>query len=387
MQRADGRKVPLENAQVDVFRTDMRGEYHTQTNMSGEFVISGLPFIGTYIVEASHPTATPNWIPGVKVGRGGVLEITVTQGNGRRLTLDEIMRGVRGGTAPVNQQIEEENKRIAEANEIIGRTFKAGNEALSAANTASRSGNSNLAIQKYTEAVAQYDAGLAADPEQPAILTNKAVALKGRAVERFNLTIRSKTLDDAARSTGLETAKNDFKSAAQTSAKAVAMIKAQPVPTDATDLARYNGNKYAASLTYAESMRLFVSKVDQSKTEAGSLAFKEYIAIEQDPSKKAKAQLDLAQMLLDAGAAAQALLEFQTILKVNPDSVEANLGAGLAAYAVGGKRNFQTAANYLQRFMNVAPDTNPFKANVNAILAELKDAEHITPQIVARPRQ
>jgi len=172
MQRADGRKVPLENAQVDVFRTDIRGEYHTQTNMSGEFVISGLPFIGTYIVEASHPTAAPNWIPGVKVGRGGVLEITVTQGNGRRLTLDEIMRGVRGdGTAPVNQQIEEENKRIAEANEIIGRTFKAGNEALSAANTASRSGNSNLAIQKYTEAVAQYDAGLAADPEQPAILT------------------------------------------------------------------------------------------------------------------------------------------------------------------------------------------------------------------------
>ena len=60
-----------------------------------------------------------------------MLEITVTQGNGRRLTLDEIMRGVRpDGTAAANQQIEEENKRIAEANEIIGRTFKAGNEAL-----------------------------------------------------------------------------------------------------------------------------------------------------------------------------------------------------------------------------------------------------------------
>ena len=376
MQRADGRKVPLENAQVDVFRTDMRGEYHTQTNMSGEFVISGLPFIGTYIVEASHPTATPNWIPGVKVGRGGVLEITVTQGNGRRLTLDEIMRGVRGdGTAPVNQQIEEENKRIAEANEIIGRTFKAGNEALSAANTASRSGNSNLAIQKYTEAVAQYDAGLAADPEQPAILTNKAVALKGRAVERFNLTIRSKTLDDAARSTGLETAKNDFKSAAQTSAKAVAMIKAQPVPTDATDLARYNGNKYAASLTYAESMRLFVSKVDQSQTEAGSVAFKEYLAIEQDPSKKAKAQLDLAQMLLDAGAAEKALLEYQQILAANPDNPDANLGAGLASYAMGSRKGRRDAANYLQRFVNVAPVSHPMLDDVKVILTELKNPE------------
>jgi tetratricopeptide (TPR) repeat protein len=385
MQRADGRKVPLENAQIDVFRTDMRGEYHTQTNINGEFVVPGLPFIGTFIVAASHPTATPNWIAGVKAGRGGVVEITVSQGNGRRLTLDEINRG--DETARKNQQIEEENKRITETNEIIARTFKAGNEALSAASIASRSGNSDLAIQKYTDAVAQYDAGLAADPEQAAILTNKAVALKGRGVERFNLTVRSKTLNDAARSIGLETAKNDFKSAAETSARAVAMLKAQPVPTDATDLARYNANKYAASLTRAESMRLFVTKVDQSQNAAGSVAFKEYIAIEQDPSKKAKAQLDLAQMLLDAGAAAQALSEFQTILKVNPDSVEANLGAGLAAYAVGGKRNLQTAANYLQRFVNVAPDTNPLKADANVILAELKDVDHITPQIVARPQQ
>ena len=42
------------------------------------------------------------------------------------------------------------------------------------------------------QAVAQYDEGLAADPEQPAILTNKAVALKGRGVERFNSAVRSK---------------------------------------------------------------------------------------------------------------------------------------------------------------------------------------------------
>ena len=90
MQQADGQKVPLADAQIDVFRTDMKSEYHTKTNKKGEFVFAGLPFIGTFIVAASHPTAAPNFVPGVKAGRGVECEITVTPGNGRRLTLDEI---------------------------------------------------------------------------------------------------------------------------------------------------------------------------------------------------------------------------------------------------------------------------------------------------------
>src|SRR6185436_8426358 len=96
--------------------------------------------------------------------------------------------------------------------------------------------NSDEAIAKYTAAIAQYDEGLAADSEQPAILTNKAVALKGRGVERFNATVRSKTLDDAGKGAALQTAKDDFKAAAEASTKAVTLIKAQPVPTDPADL-------------------------------------------------------------------------------------------------------------------------------------------------------
>src|SRR5690242_20864083 len=87
MQQADGQKVPLADAQIDVFRTDMKSEYHTKTNKKGEFVFAGLPFIGTFTVAASHPTAAPNFVPGVKAGRGVECEITVTPGNGRRLTL------------------------------------------------------------------------------------------------------------------------------------------------------------------------------------------------------------------------------------------------------------------------------------------------------------
>jgi len=406
MQQADGQKVPLADAQIDVFRTDMNAKYNTKTNKKGEFVFAGLPFIGTYAVAASHPTAAPNFVPGVKVGREIPCEITVTPGNGKRLTYEDIKAA--GGTtaAPAggqpaaesaadkakreelmkrNAEIEAGNKKITEANEIIARSFKAGNEALGAAGAASKAKNSEEAISKYTAAVASYDEGLAADPDQPAILTNKSVALKARGVERFNAAITSKTLDDAGKAAALQAAKDDFKAAAEASGKAATMMKAQAAPTDAAEVQRYNANKYAAFLTYAESMRLFVTKADQSQADAGLAAFKDYISVETDPAKKAKAQIDMAQMLLDAGAADKALAEFKSILATTPDSPEANLGAGLAVYATGDKTKFQEAANFLQKFVEVAPDSNPMKDDAKAILTELKNTENVTPEKTSRP--
>jgi tetratricopeptide (TPR) repeat protein len=403
MQQADGQKVPVADAQIDVFRTDMTAKYNTKTNKKGEFVFAGLPFIGVYTVAASHPTAAPNFQPGVKAGRDIPVELTLGPGDGKRLTFDEIKSAGGGSPTPPNAsggtpqpsaedkakieemkkknaEIEASNKKITDANEVIARTFKAGNEALQAAGAASKANNSDEAVTKYTAAVTQYDEGLAADPEQPAILTNKAVALKGRGVEKFNTTVRSKTLDDAGRTAGLEAAKADFKAAAETSAKAVTLIKALPAPTEAAELQRYNGNKYAAMLTQAESMRLYVSKADGTQADAGLTAYKDYIAIETDPAKKAKAQLDMAQMLLDAGASDKALVEFKAILAENPNSPDANLGAGLAVYATGDKAKFQEAANFLQKFVEVAPDGNAMKDDAKAILTELKNSENVTPE-------
>ena len=407
MQQADGQKVPLPGAQIDVFRTDMQAKYDVKTDKKGEFVFAGLPFIGIYTVVASHPTARPNFLPGVRVGQGNVIEIVVTPGDGKRPTYDEI-KAVGGGTPnpaaaasgesaadkakreemmKKNAEIEASNKKVTEANEIIGRTFKAGNEALTAASAASRAKNSEEAIQKYTAAIASYDEGLAADAEQPAILTNKSVALKGRGVERFNATITSKTLDDAGKTAGLAAAKEDFKAAAETASKAVTLIKAQPAPAEQAEVQRYTANKYAAMLTQAESMRLYVSKADGTKADDGIAAYKDYIAVETDAAKKAKAQLDMAQMLLDAGAADKALTEFKAILTTTPDSPEANLGAGLAVYATGDKAKFQEAANYLQRFVEVAPDSNPMKDDAKAILTELKNSENVTPEKTGRPQR
>jgi tetratricopeptide (TPR) repeat protein len=385
------------DAVIDVFRTDLSGKYNTKTNKKGQFVFAGLPYVGTYTVAVSHPSGQPTWLPNVKAGRDVDYELTMAPGDGKRLTEAEIKAaassrpsgsgtsGSSGATESTadkakreeiekkNAEIVASNKKIEETNVIVGRTFKAGNDALIAKN--------------YDEAIKQYDEGLAADSEQPALLTNKALAYKARGVERYNAAVTAK--DDAAKNSGLESAKNDFRAAAEATTKAVALMKAQTAPTDPADLARYNANKISAMATHAETMRLFVTKVDPTKVEAGQQAFEEYIAAETDPAKKARAEHDLAQMLFDANVFDKALAAYQKILETNPDDLDALLRSGQALFNIGAinndKAKYQEAANFLARFVEKAPDTNAFKADAKAILDTLKDQANVKPEKTATP--
>jgi tetratricopeptide (TPR) repeat protein len=391
IKQADGQTVPAVGAQVDVYRTDIAGKYSTKADKKGGFVFAGLPFVGTYIIAASAPNARPDILAGVKAGREGEYKMTLQPGDGRRLTEDEAKALVKnntpaapgagggGGSAPTesaedrkkreeliakNRDIEEGNKKILAANEIVLRTAKLGNDALTA--------------KRYDEAITQYDEGLAADPTHPGapvLLTNRAIALTNRGVERFNAA--AKTKDDA----GLENARKDWRAAVESGNKAVEMLKTTtPAATDPAAMAKYNTSKYYALSARAEAYRLFVSKVDQSQADAGMAAYQEYMASEMDPAKKLSAQVKAANMLLDAGASDKALAEFQKILEGNPDNIDAVLGAGLALFQSGDKAKFQLAANYLQRFVDKAPDTHPLKASAKESLEYLKSQENIKPE-------
>jgi tetratricopeptide (TPR) repeat protein len=388
LRQADGKSERVANAIIDVYRTDIAGKYNTKTDKKGNFVFAGLPFGGTYTIAVSAPNVSPTFQPGARAGKDVDYELEVTPGDGKRLTEAEVKAAVstaqpagavesaadkakREEIMRKNAEIEEKNKKISSTNETIARTFKAGNDALTAKN--------------YDEAIKQYSEGLAADAEQPALLTNMALAYKARGVDRYNAAVTSK--DDAAKTSGMEAAKDDFRKAADATGKAVTFIKAQPAAADPATQARQNNNKMAAFSTHAEAMRLLVTKVDQSKADAGLVAYQEYIAIETDPAKKAKAQKDAAQMLLDSGSGDKALVEFQKILADNPNDPDANLGAGLALFSSGDKAKYQDAANYLQKFVDAAPETHKFKADAKAILTELKNTEKVVPQNTGRGRR
>lgn len=386
MKQADGTQVPAPGAQIDVYRTDIAGKYETKTDKKGEFVFAGLPYAGTYIVTASQAGARPDWMPNVKAGREIDLTLILSPGDGSRLTLEQMKAAMTGAGAvqPTAEdkakraemerqktELNASNEKAKNANEVIARTFKAGNDAMMAKN--------------YDEAIKQYQEGLAADAAQSALLTNQAMAYKARGVEKYNKGVTAK--EDADKNANLEAATSDFKAAAAASTKAAALIKAQAVPTAASELERYNGNRLASYSTNAEAMRLLVTKVDGTQADAALAAFKDYIAVENDPVKKAKAQLDAAQMLLGAGAVDKSFAEFHTILETQPDNPDANLGAGLSLYATGDKTKYQEAANYLQHYVDVAPDTDKLKAEAKAILAELKNNEKVVPEKITPTRR
>jgi len=383
----DGSAAPVAGAQVDVYRTDISGEFHTKSDKKGEWVFAGLPFVGTYVVAISAPGAQPNAKSGVKAGREVPVDIVLAPGDGRKLTRDEAVAiSAGGGTtnggggggseadkakaaemAKKNAEVTAENEKIKNSNQVVSDAFKNGNAALMA--------------KKYDEAIAQYDTGINADPEHPgapSLLTNKSSALRSRAVDKYNAAIQSK--DDAAKTAGLESAKADFKAAAETANRAVELLNKLPAATDPEAQKQAVANKYFALSSRAEAMRLFVTKVDATQADAGATAFQEYMAVETDPVKKSKAQLDLAQMLLDSGSADKAIVEFQKILAEKPDDPDANLGVGLAMFSTGDKAKYQEAANYLQKFVDKAPDTHKFKNDAKAVLVELKNTEKVVPE-------
>jgi len=402
---ADGSEAPVPNAIIDVYRTDISGDYHTKTDKKGEWVFAGLPYTGRYVVAISAPGASPVAKGGVLAGRDTPVDLTLSAGNGKKMTREEaIAAGNSGGgatssgsgpsesdkakaaqMAKENAKIEAENKKIENSNQVIADAFKNGNTALLAGNEADRANKHDEAVKLYGDAIQQYDGGLAVDPEHPGVtslLTNKSAALRARAVDKYNAAIPLK--DDAAKTAGIEAAKADFKAAADSATQAVELVKKQPTPTDPEQQKQQTTNKYFALSGRAEAMRLFVTKVDPSQADAGATAFQEYMAVETDPAKKAKAQIDLAQMLFDAGAADKAVVEFKKILDAEPGNVDALYGMGIAeislGYGANDKVKLQEGVNYLQQYVDKAPDSHRYKAEAKATLAELKNTENVVPE-------
>ncbi|HXD31573.1 MAG TPA: carboxypeptidase regulatory-like domain-containing protein [Pyrinomonadaceae bacterium] len=422
LKQADGTSAPMAGAAIDVFRTDLKGKFETKTDKRGSFVFAGLPYVGTYIVGVSGPGAQPNFQQGVKAGRDVDYEIVLDPGDGRRLTLDEINGIIKGGSSSSsaskpagtssgesaadkakraeieakNKEIMEHNKKVEQANEIVARTFKLGNETLMAAGELTKTNKRDEAIAKYTEAITAYDEGLAADSEQPALLTNKALALKARGVDRYNAGITTK--EPEAKTAKLNEAKGDFKLAAEATQKALTLLKTQgnEPGADPANQARANSNRLSALSANADAMRLYATKGDPTQGEAAAAAFEEYIAAETDPVKKTRAERDMARMLFDTNLYDKAKATYEKILAQNPDDTDALQNLGLVLYASGfikesegkkeeAKASYQEAANYLARFVDKAPD-GQLKSEAQDVLKNLKEQQNVQAEKpAARP--
>jgi tetratricopeptide (TPR) repeat protein len=396
LKQADGTKVPAPDIAIEVLRTDIAGKYNTKTDKKGTFIFAGVPFVGKYLITASGPGGQPTWIPGVRAGMDIDYEIEMSPGDGRRYTPEELKQIMSSGKGPAasgdvqpsaedkakreelekkNAEITASNRKADESNTVVLRTFKAGNEAVNA--------------KKYDEAIALYDEGLKADPTHPgapSLMANRASALNSRAVGRYNAAVLSK--DDAAKTSGIDAAKKDWRDAFETIKKAVDMLKAAPVPTDATSANNAKTNLRFALTKRAEIARYFVVKVDPSQADAGAQAFEEYIAIETDPAIKTQAERELGEMLFDAGAIDKAQIHYQKLLEKDPNDASALVKMGMILFNIGATKEqdgktdeanaiYLRAANYLQQFVDKAAETDPLKDDAKGTLAYLQSEKKI----------
>ena len=252
-----------------------------------------------------------------------------------------------------NKEIEAKNKQIEADNAAVVQSFTTGNDALNA--------------NKLDDAIAAYREGLRVRPDEPALLTNFAEALRRRGVTSWNEGLHA---EGAAKEAKRSAAKNDWTEAAASSARALQSLN--QFPAEQQQQPAFLQTKTAAASTRALAMRLVASKVDQTQAGTAWDANVEYVSITSDPAEKSKLKGEGLQMLFEARAFDLAILHSRAVLKEEPEHLDASRVLGLALFASGDKAKMAEALPHLQMYVDKAPDSDPQKESVKETIAVIK---------------
>lgn len=404
LQKADGTKVPVVGALVEVYRVDIKSTMPSdKTDKKGNFSFAGLPLGATFVLSISAPGAKPGYYPNVKPGAPNTdkLLVTLQEGDGKRWTEQEIRDALSGATTTgggqqTAQQTEEQkkaqaeyekkvaevtakNKEIENKNAVITAALKAGNDAFNAKNY-------DLAIDKYTE-------GINADPtyagSAPVLLNNKGVALKIRGIDEYNRGIKSS--DATEKATLIGKAKQDLLDS-QTSFAGSWKILKNSQAGEIQNQATADKGKYDALVGLTEVYRLIAAtKAGTPNAAEAKEAFDAYIAVEPDAAKKGKVQITYGDIMREGGDFPAAIEAYRAVLTTTPDNPDALAGLGLSLFASGvsasDKAQMQEGLNYMTKFTEVAPETHPLKSSVKDAVDYLKTQEKLAPQKVTSKKK
>ena len=378
LKQADGKQVPVQGALVEIYRTDIAGKYQTKTDKNGRYIYAGIPFGGTYTIIVSAPGARPAFLSGLRLSQQGENDFVLEPGDGSRLTLEQVRAAgaatPRGAGAPSAE--ERKAREEYEKQRAAYEAAKAKAEAdVSKLNEILKSGNAASDAKKYDEAISFYDQGIQAAPDEAVFYINKSVALRNRGVNKYNEAGKAK---DAV---GRGAAKADFKAAVEAADKAITLQRAAASQNAAASKgnaqAQSGGAQNNAELSYlqarAENYRIALQTSTPGVAEGAATAIQEYINVEPDAAKKAKAQVSLADALFQSNQVDQAIATYRQILSTNPNNIDAMYGLAVALAADPSGAKVAEARDAFRQFVAKAPDTDQRKQEAATIVASLDD--------------
>lgn len=378
LKQADGTEVPISGAAIELHRTDIKQTLKVKTDKKGEYIYAGIDPIGTFIIIVSAPGATPSYVSNVRISQRPINNFSLIPGDGKTLTLAEV-KAAAGATPSAGKaaagtpgltpeeakkkqaEFEKElaavaakNAKIEERNTKLPVVFKAANDAFNSKN--------------YDQAITTYDQAIEIDPSEPGIYRNKAIALRTRGVDKYN--VAAKARDQA----GKDAARADLKLATETMEKAISTYRT-PQPDRAPiapDAAKAEDLDYL--FQRAESYRVALQTNAQVDTEAGIKAFQEYIAAETDSAKKTKAEAALGDALFFGGRVDESIAAYKAILAASPNNLDAIYGLGLALASDPTGAKTAEGRDMLQQFASKAAATDPRKQMAEEAVAGLNEA-------------
>ncbi len=367
-----GTTEPIVGAQVDIVRTDIKGNYPVKTDKKGHFLHAGVPFVGTYTIIVSADGCEPTFLTGIRPDRE-VLKIDLRPGDGRKLTIDDVKKAAggkpgapaaAGAGAPAGapkMSAEEAKKAKEEYDKAVAERAEAEkfNANIAQINVKLKEGNDAMAKNDYTSAIAAFKEAVAMNPTIHISQGNLAIALQKRAVGQFNGGQR-------------DAAKQDFIDSIAAGNKAIEGLEAQEKDTKMkNDPVQNKANRRTYHVVRAESESILAGKFgDAAQADAAVKDYQVIADLTDDPAEKKKYPLKSANLLRETpGKQAEAVEAYKAVLAADPDNIEALYGLGLV-YA-NEEKTWQDSANMLQKFADKAPESDPRVAEAKSVIGAL----------------
>jgi tetratricopeptide (TPR) repeat protein len=389
--KADGTKEPVAGALVEVYRIDVKAKFPSDTtDKKGGFSFAGLPVGANFVLAVSGPNIKGLIQGGIKAGMENVL-VPVEPGDGKRYSEEEVRAALSSSSTTQSKELTaEEKKKQAELEKQRADITAKNEKILSQTATVKKAldeGTAAYESKNYDVAVVKFEEGYQANPDYvgsaPVLLNAKAQALRLRAVTVFNAEGSNKDVN--LKIAALAKVQKDLGDALEAYSKSWAIIKAAPA-TEINDPKTNEINKQNVLTGAKETLRIMsiTRQVDTTKTDIAKSLMGEYLAIESDQAKKTEAQRILGDIYLSAGDSDNAIIEYKKVLDINPTDPDSLVGIGLSlitsGYSTNDKTKMQEGADYLQRFIDVAPANHKFLQDAKDSIAQLKADQNVAPQ-------